>query len=241
MSERRILTLWHAWECPEAYIGSIMDEYGITRDLVDVEHETLPELAHYAAVISLGGPQHVHQKERYPYLIREEQLIREAVARDIPFLGICLGGQLLAAALGGVVKEHTLAEIGFYNVQLTPRGRTDPLFAGLPGYQKVFHWHQDTFALPEGAQLLATSKQTANQAFRFGERAYGLQYHIELDAAMLDTWLYHPECKEAMLQTIDSEEYHTIERDRAQFFATYQAHTRQLLTNFFKLSALIGR
>jgi GMP synthase (glutamine-hydrolysing) len=238
---RRILTLWHTWECPEASIGRIMDEYDIPRDIIDIEHEPLPDLTHYAAVISLGGPQHVYQKDDYPYLSYEERIIREAVERGIPFLGICLGGQLLASALGGEVKQHTMAEVGFYEVQLTASGRQDPLFEGLPGHEQVFHWHHDAFELPPGAELLASNENTTNQAFRFGERAYGLQYHIELDESMLNTWLYHPECKEDMVRAIGNEAYAAIERDRAQFFATYQEHSRTLFTNFLKISALINR
>jgi GMP synthase-like glutamine amidotransferase len=238
---KRVLLLCHAWECPEAFVGTILDEYAIARDLVNVERgRPLPVINRYAAIIALGGPQHVYQKELYPYLIAEEKLIREAVEQEIPFLGICLGGQLLASALGGAVRPHTTAEVGFFDVPLTTTGRQDPLFEGLPGYQKVFHWHQDTFDPPQNAQLLASNRYTTNQAFRFGERAYGLQYHIELDIPMLDTWLYHPVCKEELLNAISPEEYKAIEADRAEFFTTYQAHSRLQLTNFLRLGALIG-
>lgn len=236
---QRVLALQHAWECPSAHLGSLMDLYNIPYDIVQVEQEALPDPQHYAAVIALGGPQHLYLSEQYPYLESEFALIRQAVAANIPFLGICLGGQLLAAALGGEVKQHSCREIGFYQMDLTPEGKQDPLFHGIIGSHTVFHWHEDTFDLPEGSLLLATNNNTRNQAFRYGEYAYGLQYHIELDEAMLDTWLYHPMMKESLLRSIGYEGWHKIIEDRHHYFTTYQEHTRILFENFLSLSALL--
>src|SRR5260370_1029739 len=173
---RRVLILQHDWAVHKGYIGDILAEHDIVYDVVDVAKETLPDPTIYAAIIALGGTQHVYESDEYPYFTQEKAMIRLAVEQDIPFLGICLGSQLLASALGAVVKKHTTPEIGFFEVPFTGEGETDPLYKGLSGYQKVFHWHGDTFDLPSGAVLLATNEHTKNQAFRYGHCAYGVQY-----------------------------------------------------------------
>ncbi len=234
-----VLAIQHAWEDPLGYLGDVLDSHRIPYSVVSVETEPVPDPTHYAAIIALGGPQHVYDYEHYPYLQQEKAMIRQAVEEDIPFLGICLGGQLLADVFGGQVRQHSMTEIGFYDIEFTAEGKHDPLYTGLPGYQKVFHWHEDTFELPEGALRLATSGNTKNQAFRYGHRAYGLQYHIEHDAAMLDTWLYYPAFKESMLAVLGIEAYTHLEEQRPTLFPLYQEHTRIMFENFLHISKLI--
>ncbi len=236
---QKVLILQHAWESPKGFVGSILDEYHITHEVVDVEREALPDPIDYTAIIAFGGDQHVYDDHLYPYFNQEKTLIQQIVKQNIPFLGICLGGQLLAAALGGQVKQHHMTEIGFFDVQLTEAGKHDPLFAGLPGYQKVFHWHEDTFDLPPEAVLLATNENTENQAFRYGQNAYGLQYHIEIDDPTLDTWLYEPSLKESMLATLGLAAYQTLEKERSTQLPMYQEHTKLMVKNFLQSSGLI--
>jgi len=236
---KRIVFLQHAWEDPPGYVGDLLDEYGIAYDVVQVVNEPFPELGRYAAVIGLGGFQQVYRKDLYPYLAVEKRILREAVARDLPYLGICLGGQILADLFEGAVQRHTTTEIGFFDVPLTSEGQRDPLYAGLPGYQKVFHWHEDAFELPAEAVLLATNEHAPNQAFRYGPYAYGLQYHIELNAAVLDTWLHHPELQEKIVQTLGHEGYTALEAAIVQHVPIYREHGRIMVQNFLKLSALI--
>ncbi|MDQ2713645.1 MAG: type 1 glutamine amidotransferase, partial [Chloroflexota bacterium] len=126
-----------------------------------------------------------------------------------------------------------------YRVDLTAEGRADPLFAGLPGYQQVIHWHADVFSMPAGAVQLATSEHTPNQAFRFGRRAYGLQYHIELTPAMLDTWLRYPVYKQEIIEACSPDTPEAIEQQRAELYPVYRAHTRTLFENFLKIAELI--
>ena len=114
------------------------------------------------------------------------------LAMDLPVLGICLGSQLLAKTLGARVYPNHVKEIGWYPVELTPAAADDPLFAQ-SGTRTMFQWHGDTFDLPSGAVHLARSPACENQAFRYGRRAYGLQFHIEMTAAMIDDWLSVPE------------------------------------------------
>jgi GMP synthase (glutamine-hydrolysing) len=236
---KRILALQHVWENPEGYVGDVLRTHNIAYDLINVEEQAIPDPTAYAGVIAFGGSQHVYDHEKYPYFQQEEEILRQIVASSIPYLGICLGGQLLAEALGGTVKRHTLTEFGFYDVHFTEEGQSDPLYAGLPGQQKVFHWHEDTFVLPPSAILLATNGNTRNQAFRYGNSAYGLQYHIELNDTLLDSWLYHPELLEETLHTFGKDTFHQVERDRESYHHIYLRHSRQLVENFLRISHLI--
>jgi GMP synthase (glutamine-hydrolysing) len=236
---KRILALQHAWECPMGLLAELLDEYGLAYDTINVEQTPLPAPAAYDAIIALGGPQHVYNIDKYPYFIAEKALIQRAVADGIPFLGICLGAQLLAAALGGSVSQHSLIEIGFYDVPFTAAGQQDPLFANLPGYQKVFHWHEDAFELPPGGILLASNTTTRNQAFRYGSNAYGLQYHIELNSELLDLWLERPDFQQEIITSIGTDAFTTIQQERFTHYPLYHNHTSILCANFLRLSGLI--
>ena len=236
---KRIVLLQHVWDNHKGYVGQLLDDYAIPYEIIDVEHETIPDPTQYAAVISFGGSQHIYAMDRYPYLLQERAMLHTMVEQELPFLGICLGGQLLADAFGGQVRKHALAEFGFYEVQLTEQGRDDPLFTGFPtDHQIVFHWHEDTFDLPVGATLLATSDTTENLAFRYGLRAYGLQYHIEIDDNTLDTWLYDPECKQSVLERHGMQIYTATEQDRATLLPVYHQHSRIIIENFLRISEL---
>ena len=236
----RILILQHAWECPPATVGEILEKHDLIYDTVHVEKAALPEPTAYDAIIALGGPQHVYDIDKYQYFVQEKELIRSAVTQDIPFLGICLGGQLLAAAFGGLVSSHTVTEVGFYDVPFTEAAKHDPLFTGLPGYQKVFHWHEDAFEIPHGSILLATTETTRNQAFRYGRRAYGLQYHIELNSELFDLWLERPEFKQEIIAAVGIDAYTNIQRERILYYQTYYNHTFILCENFLRISGLIA-
>ena len=236
---KRVLALQHCWDDPPGYLGELLQEHGIACEVVEVEEAPIPDPSTYDALISLGGPQHAAADHKYPYLAEEKALIRKAVEQDIPFLGICLGGQLLAHALGGDVTRHTMTEIGFFEVEVTEEGKTDPLFSGLPDHQLVFHWHVDTFALPAGAVRLATNEHTTNQAFRVRKRAYGLQYHIELAPGMLETWLQYSEYRQEIIDLLGPDAPAILEHDRQKYYPTYRHHTRLVFENFLKISNLL--
>lgn len=137
-----------------------------------------------AGLLVMGGPMGVYEAGRYPHLSREIELIHHAVTRNIPVLGVCLGSQLLAAALGARVEPGT-KEIGWHEVTLAPEAAVDPLFRGIGSSFTPFHWHGDRFDLPPGAVPLARSERTACQAFRHGRSAYGLLFHAEMSVAMI--------------------------------------------------------
>lgn len=142
----------------------------------------------YHALIVLGGPMNVYEEELYPYLRQVEKLIREAIQKGLPVLGICLGGQLIAKALGASVTSNPVQEIGWYRLNLTAASRQAPLFTGLPEEFHVFQWHGDTFDLPAGAVHLAETAQCRNQAFLYNLNVYALQFHPEVTPEIIDTW-----------------------------------------------------
>jgi GMP synthase (glutamine-hydrolysing) len=154
-----------------------------------------PSLEGYDGLIVLGGPMNVDEVDKYPNLITELKLIREAVTKELPILGICLGSQLLAKALGAKVKKNPEKEIGWYEVSPTKEGEVDGLMTNFMKEEKIFQWHGDTFDLPHGAQLLASSPLCKNQAFRYGDNIYGFQFHLEVDKPMIERWLTVPENK----------------------------------------------
>jgi GMP synthase (glutamine-hydrolysing) len=131
-------------------------------------------------LIVMGGPETVYQLDRYPYLRDEMRLIETALRDNKPILGVCLGAQLLAAVLGTPVKRGENREIGWYRVRLSDAANDDRLMRGLPSEFMAAHWHSDVFDLPDGAVALASSERTAVQAFRFGDKAYGLLFHAEI-------------------------------------------------------------
>jgi len=132
-------------------------------------------------LILMGGPMGVYQTDRYPWLRDEMRLIEDAMKLDLPVLGVCLGAQILAAALGAKVERNPKGkEIGWYPIRLSDSAKDDRLMRGLLGSMTPFHWHGDIFDLPTGAVSLASSDKTPCQAFRHGDKAYGFQFHIEV-------------------------------------------------------------
>jgi GMP synthase (glutamine-hydrolysing) len=151
-----------------------------------------PSLDGYRGLIVLGGPMNVDEVDCHPHLATEVQLIRSAIEREVPVLGVCLGAQLIARALGAEVVRNPTKEIGWYDVSLTETGRRDPLLAHFRDTESIFHWHGDTFAIPEGAVHLASSAACPNQAFRYGDDVYALQFHLEVDERLVKRWLAVP-------------------------------------------------
>ena len=154
--------------------------------------DATPNVEKYDGLIVLGGPMCVDQVDSHPHLLTEIEAIRQAMELQMPVLGICLGAQLIATALGAKVRKNPSKEIGWYDVTPTTDGEKDPLFSCFDGTEKIFQWHGDTFDIPHGAVHLATSPDCANQAFRFGDRTYGLQFHLEVDEALIQRWLKTP-------------------------------------------------
>jgi GMP synthase (glutamine-hydrolysing) len=185
-----VLALIHAsWERPHR----IRDAFGPAVEMLEVEAlagDPLPSHDEVDGVLAMGGPMNVDDHENHPELEAERDWLSGAVERQIPVLGICLGAQLLARALGAEVRPGERAEIGFAHVDVSDPA--DPIVGGLAPRADVLHWHADVFDLPEGARSLASSAVTEHQAFRYGN-AWGVLFHPEADAAMVEAWLRIPE------------------------------------------------
>ena len=151
-----------------------------------------PSLEGYNGLVVLGGPMSVNHVKRHPHLGAEMRLIEQALQKDLPVLGICLGAQLIAKTLGARVYENDEKEIGWYDVSPTEMARSDPITAHFGEKEKFFQWHGDTFDIPQGTVHLASSPLCANQAFRYGTNVYALQFHLEVDEPMIERWLSVP-------------------------------------------------
>jgi len=167
----------------------ILEEDGLPLLAIDAWAEDLPGLEDVSGIVAFGGAMNVDETERFPYLAEERDLVRAAVQRGLPVLGICLGAQLLARALDAPVMRAPVREIGFTPIRPTVAGTSDPLISCFPDGDLVFHWHEDTFELPRGSELLATGDHVPMQAFRVGERAWGLQFHLEIDRPEIELWI----------------------------------------------------
>jgi GMP synthase-like glutamine amidotransferase len=180
--------------------------------------EPLPELQDITALIVLGGAMGANDDQRYPFLTALKELIRAVVAAQIPYLGICLGGQLLAAALDTAVASNRWEELGTHAVTLTEAGTAERLFSGVAATFSTFQWHHDSFDLPANATLLASSPACRHQAFRIGHNAWGLQFHPEVTPAIIRSWCAWDPATAATTEvlvadfTAVSDSYHAVAR-----------------------------
>lgn len=192
--------------------------------------EELPPAGEATAAVVLGGAMGVHDTASHPFLADVKGFIGEAVRAGLPFLGICLGGQLLADVLGAPVTPGANGEKGTLSVTLTPEGEHDLLFAGIPSPFVTFQWHNDTFAIPAGGTLLASSPVCPHQAFRAGERAWGLQFHPEATREIVAAWARWssdtaPRADRFVAEFADAE-------------PVFRDASRRLLINFLRLAGL---
>lgn len=145
----------------------------------------LPSIVEYDALIVMGGSMGVYDEAEYPWLIAEKKHIRSAIDAGKPVLGICLGAQLIASALGAKVAPHTHKEIGWFPIAITDEAAEHPILSGLNQAMKVFHWHGDRLEIPNGAIHLMCSEACDNQAFLYGDNVLGVQFHLEMDEAAI--------------------------------------------------------
>jgi len=188
-----VLVLQHiACEPPGEYEAVLRERGAILHRVELDEGESLPPWRNFDAIVAMGGPMSVNDDTELPWLTDEKRAIGEAVRAGVPYFGACLGVQLLAASLGARVYPGPEPEVGVLPVTLTPEGVADPLFSALPRTFPTLQWHGDTFDLPDGATRLASSPAFPNQAFRYGESAYGIQFHVEVLPEMAREWAQVP-------------------------------------------------
>jgi len=233
----RILVFQHVAHEPLGILHALLKKAGFRIRFVNFAREKDQKLSisGYDGLVVLGGPMGVYETAAYPNLEVEMACIREAVAADKPVLGICLGAQLIAAALGAAVSRGQQQEIGWYDVSLTAAGKTDPVLGEMQATEKIFQWHGDFFQLPEGAVWLAQSAACPFQAFRFGTKVYGLQFHLEVDEKMIERWLTTPANAHEFVGAAGDQLRATIRAQTPQYIAHSQALSRRLFMRYINL------
>src|SRR3989338_6438604 len=190
------------------------------------------ELSGIDAVISMGGPMSVYEEDKHPFLKNEDVFLKEIIKHEIPFLGICLGSQLLAKAAGAKVVKAPKEEIGWFKVDLTKEGKKDSLFEGLDGPLDVFQWHGDTFDIPARGKHLAEAKDCRNQALKVGRRAYGFQFHIEVTKEIIADWVgRHFKGAKGTISPADQK----MIDDYARLKTDFDKHASTIYENFLKI------
>ena len=185
----RVLSVTHGPSVPGGVFDEAVEAAGHALERWQVPDGGAPEpAASYDAVMVFGGSQHPDQDDRFEWLAREEEFLRDVLAAEIPVFGVCLGAQMLARAAGAMVGPASAAEIGWLEVGLTPAGAADPVLGVLPPRATVFQWHHYTFEQPPGGVELARSA-ICPQAFRLPQPAWGIQFHAEVTQAMVAAWV----------------------------------------------------
>lgn len=218
-----------------------MREDGISFDVAALdEGAKVPLLDPYDALIVLGGPMGPLDYDKHPWLADETATIREAVVeRALPTLGICLGHQLLALALGGSLSEMKEVEAGVVDITLNEAGKRDPLFTGFADTVPAFQWHEWQIAeLPPGAVPLAASALCQVQAMRVGTRAWGVQFHIEVHADTTDEWLAPAGHEEELQISLGPDARGIFAAQAAEHMRRLNADARCLFSNFVQLARL---
>ncbi len=188
MKARRFVhVLQHVAPEGPGHIATALDSLGIDLRIARIdEGAAVPkDLGAAAGLVVMGGPMGVYDGKLFPHLTHETKLIEKALRADIPVLGICLGSQLLAAALGARVHHARRKEVGWFDVELSAAARSDAVFGGVASPTRALHWHGDVFEVPNGAVPLASSAMTETQAFRHGANAYGILFHLEATATQV--------------------------------------------------------
>lgn len=186
---RALILMHHPDEGPGT-IGDYLSAHEVELQTVRLyAGEALPpDPESFEAIVAMGGPMNVYEQNEFPWLEPEDRFLRQALAAEVPLVGICLGAQLIAKALDAPISKNPVEELGWLDVSLSPDAYGDPLMAGVEPVFGAFHWHGDTFATPQGGVRLAASADCANQAFRW-RNAWGLQFHVEVTVDIVATWV----------------------------------------------------
>ena len=234
----KILVFQHVPHEPLGLIAEYAEKKGIELNVVEFwKSYNIPSLDGFDALIIMGGPMGVYDgPKKFPSKVDEVNFIKNALNK-IPIIGFCLGSQLLAHVLGAEVKQNIVngkikKEIGYYDIGLTKAGLKDPIFKNFTSPVKVLEWHGDAFEMPADATLLATSADCVNQAFRYGDKTYGMLFHNEFTSEMVDG-----------LIVIDRDWIHTdfefndakVSQEAKEYKLLIQKQCSMLMDNFISL------
>ncbi len=196
--------------------------------------QQIPPLHNFDAMWVMGGPMDVWDTEEHPWLIAEKAAIREWVLElKRPYLGLCLGHQLLADALGGKCGKLNPPEIGVLDIELTEAGRKDPIFAGMPDTQRALQWHSvQVTETPDNCTVLAQSNVCANQAMRVGDNAWSMQYHVEVEADTVENWSAIPAYRSALINTLGEHALPELLASATRELDSFASNSALLYRNF---------
>jgi GMP synthase-like glutamine amidotransferase len=229
----RVLSVTHGPNVPGGVFDEVVTGAGheLERWVVPLGGAPQPP-ASYGAIMVFGGAMHPDQDEQHAWLEREEGFLRDALEQDVPVVGVCLGAQMLARAAGAWVAPASQPEIGWFDVELTPEGRDDPVLGVLPPRTEAFQWHSYTFGIPEQGKELARSA-VCTQAFRVGRRAWGLQFHAEVTLSMVSAWVD----SDGAELPVPAEEFVAEAEARME---SWNAHGRKLCAAFLEAAGSNG-
>lgn len=239
---RKVIVFQHVAHSILGTLNPSLKKNGLRIKYVNFERdpEALPTLEKYNGLIILGGHMGVYEADKYTHIKTEMKLIEEALKKEIPILGICLGAQLLAHVLGSPVRKHTQKEVGWSDITLTEEGKKDSLLQHFSSTEKIFQLHGDTFDIPQSAVHLAQSEICSSQAFRYGDKAYGLQFHLEADAAMIDRWMKNPRAQQELFKE-ENCSMDAIRADTEKYIIHSMKLARLTFSEFIKLFNLKER
>lgn len=223
-------------------VADFLEDNKIPYAVIDLSYgDKVPKLEKdFRSIISLGGPMNVYEEEKYPFLRDEDILLKRIAEEGVPFLGICLGAQLMAKATGAQVTRNPEKEIGWYKIVLNDYGLHDDVFKGFSEVFTVYQWHGDTFGIPHGGRRLAFSELCQNQVLKYGRNAYGIQFHVEITKEMITQWADAYKAELESLKGIVSDKQKMLE-DYDRLKKDYLKRAERFYVNFFEAAGLLKR
>ena len=201
---------------------------------IDMGVDELPDLTDVQAILTMGGPMGVGDADQFPWIRDELDYLRQAVDSDIPVWGACLGAQMLAAALGAKVSTGDTPEIGVGQIALNDEGLADPVWGSSGNTFNVLQWHSDTFDIPSGATLLASSDRYPHQIFRYG-KSYGVQFHVEPSPALVAEWVAIPDYRDYLCAALGPEGPGIMASGMDRVGTELRDHATRVMTEWSKL------
>jgi GMP synthase (glutamine-hydrolysing) len=240
---RKVLVFQHVAHKILGTLDPTLKERGLNIRYVNYERtpDEHPSVQKYNGLIILGGHMGVYEADHYKHIKVEMQVIEEALKKNIPILGICLGAQLLAHVLGSDVRKNKEKEIGWCDIDLSNDRLTDPLLSHFAPKEKIFQLHGDTFDIPKSTVHLASSNLCSSQAFRYGDKVYGFQFHLEADQAMILRWLDNPRNQEEIFKTHDKISVDQIRHETEKYIGHSMKLSEQTFSKFVDLFAMKDR